>query len=112
MFCTLRNFSPPCAVNAARASSIGVLSAVMFTAGAVAVAAGGSALLAGGWSWANNAGAKPPTQTTIASEFKKSFFIYRPFRSEVQSHLRINATVTSASATRRTETTERAAQRE
>src|SRR6185503_18894726 len=62
IFCTLRNFSPPCAIKAAFASSIGVLSGVITTAG------GAAAPLPAGCSCANPDAPKPATQTTNAKD--------------------------------------------
>src|SRR6185295_8985236 len=76
MFCTLRNFSPPCAMKAAFASSIGVLSGVITTAGAVAASPlPAGALLTGGCSCAKTVA---PKQTTIARD-KITRFISNPF---------------------------------
>src|SRR6185437_15477025 len=74
MFCTLRNFSPPCAVNAAFARSTGVLSAVMTTAGgpAAATLVAGAAPFAGPCSCAETT---PARQTDNARDFKNTLFI-------------------------------------
>src|ERR1043165_2378229 len=88
-FCTWRNFSPPCAVNAARARSIGEGSGVMVTAGAGASAGGAAVVFAGGCSWANSAGARPATQTAMTRDCKNSFFIYKnlsPRSSSAPAH--------------------------
>src|ERR1041385_3322695 len=92
MFCTLRNFSPPCAVNAALASSSGVLSAVITTAGGAAALAvvAGAELFAGPCSCAETT---PARQTNNARDFENTVFIYKPFRSEVQSHLCVNSSI-------------------
>src|ERR1041385_6759769 len=96
MFCTLRNFSPPCAVNAAFASSTGVLSAVITTAGgAAAVVAAGAELFSGPCCCAETT-PHPARQTDNARDFKNRLFIYKPFRSEVQSHLCINSSIAGA----------------
>src|SRR5689334_3761412 len=98
MFCTLRNFSPPCAVNAAFASSSGVLSAVITTAGGAAAVAvvTGAAPFAVPCSCAETT---PATQTNSARDFKNWLFIYKPFHSEVQSHLCVNASIAGAGTT-------------
>src|SRR6185369_2736821 len=73
MFCTLRNLSPPCAMNAAFASSSGVLSGVMTTAGAAAAGAGAlldGVVLVPPWSCATAVTAQPTKQTD-----KKTLFI-------------------------------------
>src|SRR5215207_3546309 len=79
MFCTLRNFSPPCAVNAAFASSSGVLSGVITTAGGAAAVVAGGVVFAGGCSWAESFAPKPARQTTNARELKNKLFIPNPF---------------------------------
>src|SRR6185437_8058307 len=78
MFCTLRNFSPPCAVNAAFARSSGVLSAVITTAGgaAAAVVVAGAEPFAGPCSCAETT---PARQTNSARDFNNWLFIYKPF---------------------------------
>src|SRR6185369_2372426 len=73
IFCTLRNFSPPCAMNAAFASSSGVLSGVMTTAGAAAAGAGAlldGVVLGPPWSCATTVAAQPSKQMD-----KKTLFI-------------------------------------
>jgi hypothetical protein len=78
MFCTLRNFSPPCAVNAAFASSTGVLAGVSTTAGGADVVAG-VAVLSGGCSCAETT-PKPDRQIDSARDFKNTLFILQsPF---------------------------------
>src|SRR6185369_3107592 len=95
MFCTLRNLSPPWAVNAAFASSSGVLSGVITTAAGAAAAGAGvlvdGVVLAPPWSCATTVTAQPSKQID-----KKTFFISKTFRSEVQSHLSIDATITGS----------------
>src|SRR6185369_14522421 len=77
MFCTLRNFSPPCAVNAAFASSTGVLSGVITTVGgAVVVGVAGVAAFPAPWSCAETT-PKPARQTESARDFKTKLFIYK-----------------------------------
>src|ERR1044072_2036391 len=85
MFCTLRNFSPPCAVNAAFASSSGVLSGkTSIAGGVVAVVAGVDVLppFAGavGCSCAETRTPEPARQTdktNRARDFKNKLFIFQ-----------------------------------
>src|ERR1044072_7254633 len=81
MFCTPRNFSPPWAMKAAFASSIGVLSGVITTAGAVEepLSAVG-ALFAGGCSCARTLA---PKQITIARDKTTRFISSLSIRSSI-----------------------------
>src|ERR1043166_4306976 len=102
MFCTARNFSPPWAMNAARARSFGVLSGVIVTAGAAEAGAApfGDDVFAG--SWANTSALN---NTVRAIEAKTVFLISPAFQtSEIQSYLRVDAPITRTRA-RRTGTT-------
>src|SRR4029078_12974702 len=80
MFCTLRNFSPPCAVNAAFASSIGLLSGVITTAGGAAEVVAGVDVLPpfpAGCSWAAAATPQAQRQAESARDFKNKLFIFQ-----------------------------------
>src|ERR1051325_107547 len=101
-------------MNAAFARSIGVLSGVITTAGAAVPLAAGVVVFSGACSCAQSVIAKPARQIEIARDFKKRLLISKTFRSEVQSDLSINTTITGAgpTASGATKTSKRATQRQ